>query len=85
MVIGWMSGAIVLIVIGCKEGNGGGLKIGFGVGMLCVGFVPTMGLYGSLSVRWEERGIRRKEAGLARDRETREIEVNGQRLKVVRG
>ena len=80
-----MSGAIVLIVIGCKEGNGGGLKIGFGVGILCVGFVPTMGLYGSLSVRWEERVIRRKEAELTRGREAREVGVNGERLKVVKG
>lgn len=39
--------------------------------MLCVGFVPTTGLYGSVSVRWEERGVRRTEARLVRAREAR--------------
>ena len=70
-VIGWMVVALVLILAGCKGGDGGGLKIGFGVGMLCVGFLPAMGLYGSLSVRWEKRGVGRAEARLVRDREVR--------------
>lgn len=44
---GWMVCALVLIVIGLQSRNGAELKIGFGVGMICVGFVPTMGLYGN--------------------------------------
>lgn len=64
-----MGGSLVLIILGCKGVAGGGLKIGFGVGMLCFGLLPTLSLMGYLDERRGARKERTREKSLSRDKE----------------